>query len=168
MTNLKPKQITAAVNNALAAGFQINTQDDAQHLQDKSYNWNDLIQLKEELGGSILEFVGQVSQITMNPQIINNLGNKKAHFERVVELFFADVGAFSNKVKELRVQHEHLSGPVGDINQFNTYNRIAITYHSLFTELQTLVTPTLSDLVLTVSELTIPVTAPAPTPDNAQ
>lgn len=158
--NLKPKQITSAVNSALASGFQINTQGDGEYLEGKDYSWNDLVQLKEELGNSILEFVGQVNNIILNPQILAHLGDKKAHFERVVAVFFSDVSNFSNQVKALREQHEHLTGPVTDINQFNLYNRLAITYHSLFSELQVLVTPTLSDIVLTVSELTIP-TAPA-------
>ena len=164
--NLKPKQITSAVNSALAAGFQINTQNDAAHLKDKTYSWDDLKQLKEELGNSVIEFVGQVNAITTNPQIINNLGVKKAHFERVVQVFFSDIGEFSSKVKEIRMQHEDKSGLVGDINEFNLYNRLAITYHSLFTELQTLITPTLSDIVLTVSKLVIPVT-PAPAAETA-
>lgn len=158
-SNLKPKQITSAVNNALAAGFQINTTGDAAYLDGKNYNWSDLIQLKDQLGGSVVEFLGQVNAIISNPDIINNLGTHKEHFERVVKVFFADIDTFSNKVKDLRVQHEHLSGPVTDLNQFNLYNRLAITYHSLFAELQTLMTPTLSDLVLTVHSLTIPVQA---------
>jgi hypothetical protein len=166
--NLKPKQITSAVNSALASGFQINTDGDSAYLADKNYSWNDLVQLKNELGNSILEFVGQVNMIITNPDIINNLGAKKTHFERVVQVFFADVGAFSNKVATLRAEHEHLSGAVTDISQFNLYNRVAITYHSLFTELQTLVTPTLSDLVLTVSELNIPVAAAPEVPATPQ
>lgn len=157
---MKPKQITTAVNQALASGFQINTSGDAQYLNGQSYSWDDLNTLKQELGNTVVEFVGQVNAIITNPQIMLNLGNKKDHFERVVQVFFSDIGAFSSKVAELRVQHETLSGLVTDINQFNLYNRLAITYSSLFNELQVLVTPTLSDLVLTVSELTIPV-APA-------
>ena len=161
MDHLKPKQITSAVNQALASGFQINTQNDAAYLADKNYNWNDLIQLKEELGNSIVEFVAQVTAIITNPDIVNNLGNKQAHFERVTKVFFSDLNDFSNKVAQLRAQHEHMTGPVLDINQFNLYNRVAINYNSMFMELQSLMTPTLSDLVLTVSELTIPVAAPA-------
>lgn len=158
--NLKPKQITSAVNNALAAGFQINTSGDASFMQEQALNWNDLVILKDELGHSIIEFVGQVNALITNPAIINNLGDKKDHFERVVQVFFSDINDFSNKVKELRDQHEQFTGPITDLNQSNLYNRIAIQYNTLYQELQILVTPTLSDLVLTVHSITIP-TAPA-------
>lgn len=157
---MKPKQITSAVNQALAAGFQINTSNDTQYLDGQNYSWDDLNQLKQELGNTVIEFVTQVAQVTTNQQIMSNLGAKKAHFDRTVEVFFSDINVFSNKVAELRVQHEQMTGPVTDINQFNLYNRLAITYTTLFNELQVLVTPTLSDIMLTVSELTIPV-APA-------
>ena len=160
--NLKRKQITSAVNSALASGFQINTQNDAQHLQEESYFWDDLTKLKDDLGQSVVEFVSQVNAIVLNPMIIQNLGDKKAHFERVTQVFFSDVANFSSKVKEVREQHEGKTGKVGDLNEYNLYNRLAITYHSLFMELQTLVTPTLGDIVLTVSSLNIPgVAAPA-------
>lgn len=167
--NLKPKQITSAVNAALATGFQINTTGDAAFAAEQAFSWDDLNTLKQQLGQGVLEFVGQVNAIITNPQIISNLGNKKAHFERVTEVFFSDINTFSQKVQELRVQHEHLTGPVTDLNQTNLYNRIAFSYHTLYSELQVLVTPTLSDLVMTVHELTIP-TAPAAetTPVNPQ
>lgn len=158
--NLKPKQITSAVNNALAAGFQINTSNDAQALSGQQFNWDDLNKLKEELGHGIIEFVLQVNTIISNPQIKANLGDKQQRFDRVTEVFFSDINDFSGKVKTVREQHEHLTGQVTDLNQYNLYNRLAIQYHTFFQELQVLVTPTLSELIMIVHELTIP-TAPA-------
>ena len=151
--DIEKKKMVTEIDRALATGFQINTQGDEAFLSDKAYSWDDLIQLKEELGNSVVQFVGQVSVIIINPEVQAQLGNKRQHFERVVEVFFNDINCFSNKVKELRSQHEHMSGHINDINQFNQYNRIAITYHSMFTELQMLITPTLSDIMLTGSEI---------------
>jgi hypothetical protein len=156
---LKEKKLSTEINKALNDNFRINTTNDASYLADKSYSWDDLNQLKAELAHNIVEFMGQVQAIVANPDIIANLGDKKEHFEKVVNVFFVDLNSFSGKVKELREQHEHMSGPVLDINQFSVYNRLAISYHALFTELQTLMTPTLSDIVLTVSSLVFPVQA---------
>lgn len=127
-------------------------------MDQENFNWDDLNKLKEELGNSILDFCGQVNAMAKNPEVVNNLGSKRDHFFKLVQLFFQDVQNFSSKVADLRVQHEHLSGHVSDLDGYNAYNRIAITYHSLYTELSTLVSPTLSDLVLTVSEISKPAT----------
>lgn len=150
---LKEKELSKSINKAFEEGFQINTNEDEKFLQKESYSWDDLNQLKTELGQRIMEFIAQVNMITSNPQVTSNLGEDKDHFQKVVVTFYNDVNHFSNKIKVLREEHEHLTGKVKDINEFNVYNRIAITYHSLFMELSTLITPTLSDLVLTVSKI---------------
>jgi len=151
--NLEQKKITREINKALNDGFKIDTDSDQQYLDGQDYNWNDLNNFKEELGSSVVKFAQQVSEITVRPEIINNLGDKREHFNKVVTVFFNDINSFSNKVKELRLQHEQFSGPVKDINEFNLYNRLAISYQALYTELTTLITPTLSDIMLTVTEI---------------
>lgn len=156
--DLQKKKLSTEINRAVNQGFQINTQSDEDYLVDKNYNWDDLNKLKDDLGVSILQFVGQVNSVITNGDIINNLGDRKTHFEKVVNVFFTDINAFSMKVKVLREQHENNSGHVNNLNEFNTYNRIAISYHSLFTELTTLVTPTLSELMLVISEIVKPTT----------
>jgi len=152
-TNFQKKQIAREVNKVIQSGFSIDTSDDEQALKDQPYFWDDLNTLKDELGNSIIEFIGQVNAIITNPEVIQNLGDRKEHFEKLVTTFFSDINEFSHRVKELRIQHEDRTGHVNDINEFNNYNRIAISYHSLYTELSALITPTLSDLVLTISEV---------------
>jgi hypothetical protein len=153
---LEQKLITKEINKALSSGFNINTESDEDFLSKSTYNWDDLNKLKEELGISILEFIGQVNCAITNPDIINNLGDQKDHFNKVVNLFFSDINTFSHKVKDIRVVHEHLSGHINNINDFNNYNRIAIQYQALFSELATLITPTLSDLMLTINDVVKP------------
>ena len=152
-TNFQKKQITQEIDKVISNGFSIDTTQDSSFLTDKPYSWDDLTQLKDELGNSILEFVAQVNTIITNPEVIRNLGKEKDHFQRLVSVFFSDINEFSHKVKEIRLQHEGRTGHINDINEFNLYNRIAITYHSLYSELSALITPTLSDLVLTISEV---------------
>lgn len=155
---LEKKQITKEINKALSSGFNINTETDEEFLRKSKYNWDDLNKLKDDLGFSIIDFIGQVNVAITNPDIINNLGNQKEHFNKVVNLFFSDINDFSHKVKTIRTEHEHLSGHINNINEFNNYNRIAIQYQALFSELATLITPTLSDLMLTINEVVKPET----------
>lgn len=152
---LKQKQITKEVNKALTNGFSINTESDEEFLKNSNFSWDDLNTLKDELGKNILEFVVNVTSIINNKEIINNLNDKRDYFNKLVALFFSDINDFSNKIKSLREQHEHLTGHINNINDFNIYNRIAINYQALFSELATLITPIISDIILTVSELVV-------------
>lgn len=143
------KKIEKIVNNNL----HIDTSQDEDILNLHQYSWDDLEKLKNDLGNSILQFIGQVNTIITNAEIINNLGNHKTNFNKLVSIFFSDINEFSNKVKNIRLQHEGKTGKIIDLNEFNIYNRLSIQYHSLFTELTTLIAPTLSDLMLTISEI---------------
>lgn len=152
-STFQKKQIAKEVDKAINKDFNIDTHLDEEFLADKNYSWDDLNNLKNDLGNSILEFVGQVNSIITNPQVISNLKDKSNHFQKLITMFFTDINEFSGKVKDLRVQHENFSGHINNLDDFNLYNRIAISYHSLYTELSALITPTLSEIVLTISEV---------------
>ena len=142
-----------AISSAIKDVFSINTQGDAAFLKHTNYQWEDLTTLMIDLGGSVLEFMGQVHSILANKDIMENLGDGKPRFDKLVALFHSDLDEFSKKVKSLREEHESRTGRIESLNDYNTYNRISINYHALFNELTTLLTPTLSDLMLTVHEL---------------
>lgn len=144
------KEIEKIVNN----NFHVDTSNDQDLLNLHQYSWDDLEALKTDLGNSILQFIGQVNSVITNPDIINNLGEHRDHFNKIVSIFFSDINEFSNKVKAIRLQHEGKTGKILDLNEFNIYNRLTIQYHALITELTTLITPTLSDLMLTIAEIT--------------
>ncbi len=152
-TKYQKKKIAVEVGHVARNGFQIDTTQDTAALEKEKYNWDDLTKLKDELGSSILEFVGQVQQIITNKEIINNLGVKKDHFQRLVQVFFSDVNEFSGRFAEIRKEHDGKSGHVNTLTEFNQYNRLAIQYHGLFSELTTLIAPTMSELVLTIAEV---------------
>jgi hypothetical protein len=151
-SNSQKSIINREVNKVIQNSFSIDKSEDEEALKDKPYYWDDLNKFKEELGNSVLEFVGQVNCIITNPDIIKSVSHNKEHFEKLISTFFSDINEFSGKVRELRIQHENRTGHINDINEFNNYNRIAIAYHALYTELTALITPTLSDLILTISE----------------
>lgn len=150
---LEKKQIIKAIDNAVQNGFSIDTSHDEDFLKNSNYSWDDLNKLKEDLGTYIIQFMAQVNEVITNPVIIKNLGAEAEHFNKVIELFFTDINNFSMKVKDIRAQHEHLTGAINNLSDFNNYNRIAIQYQSLFSELATLITPTLSDMMLIVANI---------------
>ena len=142
-----------AISSAIKDVFSINTQGDAAFLKHTNYQWEDLTTLMIDLGGSVLEFMGRVHSILANKDIMENLGDGKPRFDKLVALFHSDLDEFSKKVKTLREEHENRTGRIDNLTDYNTYNRISINYHALFNELTTLLTPTLSDLMLTVHEI---------------
>lgn len=150
---LERKQIVKELDSAIQNGFNIDASHDEELLQSSQYNWDDLNTLKTDLGNQIIQFMGQVNMVITNPAVINNLGDRAKHFEKTVELFFADINNFSLKVRDIRVQHEEKTGHIDNLNDFNQYNRIAIQYQSLFSELATLVSPTLADIMMTIADI---------------
>lgn len=150
--DLQQKQLTKAINKVIKDDFKVNTTDDESILENSNFSWDDLTKLKEELGNHILDFVAQVNSTVTNQAVINSLKDQLPYFNKLVMVFFSDINDFSGKVKTLREQHEGKTGPINNITEFDTYNRIAIMYQSYFTELTALVAPTLSDLVLVIAE----------------
>lgn len=165
---LEKKKIAREIDNAIAGEMSYNGLSEEETLRLQNYSWNDLNVLKEDLGKNIVEFIGQVNLIITNPDIIANLGNKKEDFNKLVTLFFSDINNFSKKVADLRVQHEDKVGQIGTLEEFDTYNRIAIMYQALFSELATLITPTLSEIVLLISEVVTPVNNTQETAEETQ
>lgn len=152
VVNLKPKKISTAVNKAVSSGFQVDTSGDEELFKDNNCSWDDLNKLKEEVGNSLMTFVFQVKQLAENPSILSTLGDKLDEFTGTVKVFFNDVTAFSDKIKDLRAKHEHLSGPITDMDSFDNYNRVTMEYHGLCNELTVLLTPTMAQLILLSSE----------------
>lgn len=153
MSEVTKKPLSKEIEKIINKDLHVDTSQDVDILNLQDYSWDDLEKLKNDLGNSILQFIAQVNTVITNSEIINNLGGHKDNFNKLVTIFFSDINEFSNKVKNIRIQHEGRTGKVANLNEFDIYNRLTIQYHSLFTELTTLITPTLSDLMLTIAEI---------------
>lgn len=154
MPEFTQTKISKAINNVINGEYKVVTDNDHNLLKDSNFSWDDLNQLKEELAAKVMEFIHQVTSIINTPEILNNLNEHIHEFNKTVEIFFTDMNDFSSKVKNLREQHETKSGLVTNLDDYDLYNRVAVHYHSAFTELISLITPTLSELVLIASEAT--------------
>lgn len=150
---LERKQIAKEIDNIIQSGFNIDDSHDEELLQSSNYTWDDLDKLKTDLGNQIIEFIGMVNTVITNQAIISNLGDKTKHFDKTVSLFFSDINNFSLKIRDIRVQHEGKTGHINNLNEFNQYNRIAIQYQSLFSELTTLISPILADIMMTIADI---------------
>lgn len=150
---IKPNKLSVAVARAGKTGFEVDTSHDQELLSAQSYNWDDLTRLKDELGHGVLEFTGQVTQLARNEDITKNLGPDTKHFADTVNLFFKEITEFSDRVRVNREQHEHKSGPLASMDEFNVYNRVAMTYHTLCNELTILITPIVTELMLITTKV---------------
>jgi len=153
ISKLKKKQIVREIDNVIQNDFNIDISNDEDFLRSSQYNWDDLNKLKTDLGIQIVEFINQVNTVITNPDVVNNLNSNAKQFEKTIGLFFSDINNFSLKVRDIRVQHEHKTGHIDNINDFNQYNRIAIQYQSLFSELAILVSPALADLMMIIADI---------------
>lgn len=152
VVNLNPKKISTAINNAVNKGFEVDTSDDQKFLQGLDCSWDDLNALRETVANSLMEFVHQVKQLAENQSILATLGPLLDEFTSTVKIFFNDVTQFSEKVRVIREKHEHLSGAIKDMNEFDTYNRLTMEYHGMCSELTILLQPTMAQLILLSSE----------------
>lgn len=153
--NLEKKKLAKVVKGVVDNDeLIIDIEDDETFLANNPVSWDDLNTLKNDLGNTIMEFVSEIKSTVENPQIVNNLGERKGEFEKLITLFFSDINEFSLQVKNIRSEHEQHTGRITTLEDYNTYNRLAITYHNLYMELISLTSPTMSAIVLLISDIT--------------
>lgn len=151
----KKKQLATVVKNVIDNdGIMVDMEDDESFLKNNPVSWDELNALKDDLASTTMEFVGQIKSIISNPLVMNNLGDRATELSNLTTLFFSDIKDFSSQVATLRAQHENKSGVITTLEDYDTYNRIAINYHNLYMELSTLTSPTMSSIVVLISDVT--------------
>lgn len=168
----------AVHTNGSQQDFTIDTSGDEDFLKKENFNWDDIEKFRSEVAEATMGFVTEIAGLVSNPAIVNNLGELKDHFNQTAGQFFEDMEDFSKKVSKIRKRHESLSGPVTSVDDYTTYNRLALEYNTLFEELTTLVAPTMGELIVTAASVipaSVPVVQPvgdvvdgAVEPDSAQ
>jgi hypothetical protein len=149
----KKKQLNAEVERLVNSGFKVNDEADNLEVAQAKLNWEDLDNIKNEIGKHTIEFIYNVNSIITNEAIVSNLKDKKADFDKLVNLFFTDIKKFSENIAKLRVQHEGKTGPITTMQDYNTYNNLAIQYHYLYSQISTLLAPTVAEIVFLVGDI---------------
>lgn len=151
---MKQTPIASAAQAFVRQGsLSVNTGDDANLLSTLTETWDQLQEMKNSMAAGVLEFVAQVEEITRTPVIMQNLGAHAAEFRRHEEVFYRDIDGFTKKVQELRVQHEHRTGPITTMDDLTQYNHLAMEYATLNSQLMTLIGPTIASMIMIVNEV---------------
>lgn len=151
--NFKKKKLSSNVENISKGEMTIDTSGDEDLMKEEEYSWDELSKLKEDLASKVVGFMMDMERTIKEPLVIDNLGSREDEFVKTTEIFFRDMDNFSKKVKANRLLHEDKFGKVKDLDELNLYNRCSMGYHTLFTELAALVTPTLGKIMVIISEI---------------
>lgn len=133
-------------------GSQVVATDDATLLGQLTETWDDLSQLRINLAEAVMQVTMEMAKLAQDSTLQSNLGTHKAEFDKLMQTFWADSQHFAKRVAEIRVQHEHLSGRIQCISDYTLFTRLSLQYQNANDELQTLLGPTMSELVLIASE----------------
>lgn len=150
--NQSPAAINRQIDKLVEQGMMIDRSGDADVLSNINQKWDDLNELRKQLADTVMTFTGQVYTLINNNNVLGVLGDQRAHFDKLVQTFFADVEAFSTRVKTLRLQHEERTGKIETIDDYGLFTNLSLQYQNANDELNVLLTPTLSELVLIVHE----------------
>lgn len=150
---MKQTSISSAVQAVVNGSIRVNTSNDDKLLDTLTETWDDLQEVKNTIAMGVLDFVTQVEQITQQQVIMANLGQHEAEFRRLETVFYSDLNGFTLKVQELRAEHEHRSGAITSLEDLNTYNRLAVEYAALNSQLLTLIGPTITSMIILVNEV---------------
>ena len=147
-----PASINRQIDKLVEQGMQIDRSKDADVMANLTQTWEDLNALRTQLAETVMTFTGQVYGLINNTDVLSVLGEQRTHFDKLVQTFFADVEAFSTRVASLRVQHEDRTGKVDALDDYGLFMNLSLQYQNASDELNVLVTPTLSELVMIVHE----------------
>jgi hypothetical protein len=134
-------------------GMIIDRSEDAEALQTNQEGWDDLAVLKDELAQTLLSFVIEIERITSSPELLEALGTRRGEFDKTLDVFYSDIDRFTNTIQSLRSEHDHLQGGVTSMDDLNLFTRLSMGYQTLQIELQSLLGPTMANIVLMLHEV---------------
>lgn len=134
-------------------GMIIDRSEDAEALQTNQEGWDDLAVLKDELAQTLLSFVIEIERITRSPELLEALGDRRSEFDKTLNVFYSDIDRFTNTIQSLRSEHDHLQGGVSSMEDLNLFTRLSMGYQTLQIELQSLLGPTMANIVLMLHEV---------------
>lgn len=165
VVKFQKKQSATFVKNALndnihyeerpVESVEFDTTNDFDFIKDENYNWDDLRTLNSEINREMTELHGSVISVIANPNVIvaSMRKGRADEYSKLVDIFFDDMLEISTKLNNLLSEHQHLGGLIEDLDDFDSYNRIAISYHNLHSEALSVMGPNSAALTEMVTEL---------------
>ena len=130
----------------------VDKSHDGDFFKDEKTTWDELTQLKDEIGRTIVEFTCNLGMVINNKPVLDCLGEDRPGFEKAVAVLLSDIQNFSGKVKEVRLQHEGKSGVINNVDDYNTYINLSMQYNTLYTEIMLVISPSVTDIMMKLSE----------------
>lgn len=147
------KKANETLDKAVEQAYHIDNTSEDFVIDNEQYNWDNLQKLREEMVDSVMKFVVQVQSLVTSKEILENLSpESSSKLSKVATVFFKDIESFSVKMSELYDEHKELKGFLNGMPDFDKYNRLAVKYHALYTELGSLVPPAVAEMMLIVHE----------------
>lgn len=144
--------INRKINKIIEDSMDIDRSGDAELLSKNDQSWDDLNNLRESLGSALLQLCQEIFSMSVNPEIQSVLGDRKTEFDKLMKTFEADSTSFSERVQEIRLQHEGRTGKLTSMQEYSEFTRLFLQYQNAHDELNALLAPTMSELVLLVHE----------------
>lgn len=123
-----------------------------QWLESITETWDDLNQLRQSLAEAVMNVTMQISEMAINPELQAALHDQKPVFDKLVQTFWNDAQYFASWVADIRSRHEHLTGRFKNLDDYSRYMQLSLEYQNANEELQTLLAPTMSEMVLIAHE----------------
>lgn len=143
------------IDRRIARAMSKDLSSDESMLASITQTWDELNDLKKTLAETIMMFASQFGALTGDPSVMNALALKPesvAEFNKTIETIQTDLTFFSAKVKELRVQHEERTGRFQTIEDYSLFSRLSIEYQNAVSDLNTLLAPTITSVILLVND----------------
>ena len=129
----------------------VDTSNDLSLFKNNDFSWSDLIELKKEMDSAVIKFVNEINLVLNSDEVahvvVNLSESQRSNFFKVAQVFFKDMDTFTEKVYKVYETHSQFTGQISSLEEFDIYNKAAIEYQALFTELNALLVPTIAQLM---------------------
>lgn len=147
------KKANEALDKAVSEAYHTDESSINFEIDHSKYSWDNTQKLRQDIVDSVMKFVVQVQTLVTAQEVTEYLSQESLDkLNKVAMVFFKDIENFSVRMTNIYDRHKDLHGQINGMAEFDEYNRIAIEYHTLYTELGSLVPPAVAEMMLIVHE----------------
>lgn len=129
----------------------VSTEDDKELLDNSGMSWDDLNQLKENVGHEIMKLTVRMSMMIGRKDFASKIPvEHRSRAATIVSTIADDIEHYSSLFKKIREKHEDRSGPFNSIDDFEMFNVISMEYMNLTTQMLAVLSPLFGELTLLI------------------